>query len=124
MLAKTTIYTCVAVRRSCFDPAPASRLDLELRSLDPVPEVGARRLLQIGRVHGLERAERDEIVFVVVRREALHERLLGDVIFAPGAPAAETFHRQAGHCIDYVILARPPPLSGPTLLHPPLVRRN
>src|SRR5262245_57660969 len=114
MLAKATIYTCVAVRS--FDPTPASRLDLELRSLDPVPEVGARRLLQIGRVHGLERAERDEIVLVVVRRETLHERLLGDVILAPGAPAAETFHRQAGHCVDHVILARPAALGGRSFL--------
>src|SRR5262249_23320168 len=103
-----TLETCGAVRRSCLvRAAKPPRLDLELRSLDPVPEVGARRLLQIGRVHGLERAERHEIVFVVVRRETLYERLLGDVILAPGAPAAETFHRQAGHCVDHVILARP-----------------
>src|SRR5215472_7610923 len=107
MLAKATIYTCVAVRGSCVDPTPASRLDLELCRLDPVPEVGARRLLQIGRVHGLERAERDEVVFVVMSRQPLHEGLLGDVILAPGAPAAEALHRQAGHGIDHVVLAWP-----------------
>src|SRR5262245_48410553 len=107
MLAKASIYACVAVRRGCFDPTSASRSDLELRSLDPVPEVGARRLLQVGRVHGLERAERDEVVFVLMRGEPLHERLLRDVILAPRASAAEALHRQAGHGVNDVVLTRP-----------------
>src|SRR5262245_53610208 len=109
MLAKATILDLHRSAQKLLRPrreAP-SRSDLELRSLDPVPEVGARRLRQIGPVHGLKRAERDEIVFVVVGREALHERLLGDVILAPRAPAAETLHRQAGDGVDHVILARP-----------------
>ena len=38
-----------------------------------------------------KRAERDEVVLVLVGGEALHEGLVGDVVLAPGALAAEAF---------------------------------
>src|SRR5207244_8744035 len=71
---------------------------LELRRLQPFPEIGPGRLLQIGRVHGLDPGgiERDEVVLVVVGREALHERLVGDVVLAPGAFAARSEERRVG----------------------------
>src|SRR5262249_3921899 len=128
MFAKATIYalhrSSQNLAQSRCEPA-GSRSDLELRSLDPVPEVGSRRLLQIGGVHGLKRAERDEVVFVVMRREALHEGLLGDVILAPGAFAAETFHRQADHGVNDVILGRPTAILGRrSFFHRRLVGRD
>src|SRR5260370_37845108 len=55
-----------------------SRSDVEFGGLDPLPEIGAGRLLQIARIHGLEAAERDEVVLVVVRGQALYESLFGD----------------------------------------------
>src|SRR4051794_10559111 len=81
--------------------------DLELRALDPLPEIGAGRLLQRSRIGGVEPVEGDEIVLVLVRGEALDEGLVGDVILAPAALAAEAFHLEAFHGADHVVDARP-----------------
>src|SRR5262249_60255954 len=93
-------------------PISRSRSDVEFGRLDPVPEIGAGRLLQIARVHGLEAAQRDEVVLVIVRGEALHESLFGDVILAPGSLAAETFDRQPSHGVDHLVLRRPAAVRG------------
>src|SRR5215831_10114511 len=79
--------------------------DLELRRLQPVPETSSGRLLQLGRVHGLDarRIEGYKVVFVGVGREALHEGLVGDVVLAPGALAAEALHRGPFEGSDYVV---------------------
>src|SRR5436309_1012226 len=113
----------LALRRTSLDRAPKLRSDLELRGLDPVPEIRARRLLQIARIHGLEAAEGDEVVLVVVRGQALHEGLFGDVILAPGSLAAEAFDRQPCHGVDHLVLRGPAAVLGlGRVLHRRLVR--
>ncbi len=96
--------------------------DLELGGLDPLPEVRSARLLQVGRIHRLEAAERHEIVLVVVGGEALHEGLVGDVVLAPAALAAEALDLQPFDGTDDIVLARPgAALSLGGLLHRGLV---
>src|SRR5437016_2774078 len=113
----------LAVRGTSLDRAPKPRSDLELRSLDPVPEIRAGRLLQIARIHGLAAAEGDEVVLVVVRGQALHEGLFGDVILAPGSLAAEAFDRKPRHGLDHVVLRGPAAVLGfGRVLHRRLVR--
>src|SRR2546426_5619652 len=84
-----------------------SKSDVELGGLDPLPEIRPRRLLQFGGVSALERPERDEVVLVVVGGEALYEGLVGDMVLAPGALAAEALDRQADQRVDDVVLRRP-----------------
>src|SRR4029434_7066380 len=84
-----------------------SKSDVELGCLDPLPEIRPRRLLQFGGIPALERPERDEVVFVVVGCEALHECLVGDMVLAPGALAAEALDRQADQRVDDMILRWP-----------------
>src|SRR6266446_4024047 len=83
--------------------------DFELRGFDPLPEIGAGRLLKIGGIHRLEPVEGHEIVLVVVGAEALGERLVGDVVLAPGAFAAEALDREALHRADDVVERGPAP---------------
>src|SRR5208337_858369 len=83
------------------------RSDLELRGLDPLPEIGARRFLQIRREHRFERSKRDEVVTIIVGREALHECLLSYMILAPGALPAEAFDRKTDQSADDVVLRGP-----------------
>jgi len=78
--------------------------DIEFRCLDPIPEVRFRRLLQLGGVASLERAERHKVILVAMRGQALHESLLGDVIVTPATLAAEAFDGQAGQRVDYIVL--------------------
>ena len=64
--------------------------DVELGGLDPLPEIRARRLLQVGGVHACRTwPSVTKSYLFVVGREALHEGLVGDVVLAPGALAAE-----------------------------------
>jgi hypothetical protein len=63
--------------------------------------------LQVSGIHGLETAQRHEIIFVIMSREALHESLIGDMVLAPGALSAETFNGKPGHRVDDVVLRRP-----------------
>src|SRR5207248_473936 len=81
--------------------------DVELRGLDPLPEIRPRRLLQSGGIPAVERPERDEVVLVLVSGEALHKGLIRDVVLAPGTLAAQAFDRQADQCVDDVVLRRP-----------------
>src|SRR5437868_2705226 len=74
-------------RRACGP----SDLQLDLRRLDPLPEVDTRRLLQLIRVHRVDLPKRRKVVAVLVRGDALVKRLFRDVIRAHMTRAAQRF---------------------------------
>src|SRR4051812_8920435 len=71
-----------------------ARSQLDVRGFDPLPEVDAGRLLQLIRIHLRHVGDGGEVVPVLVRREALVEGLLRDVVLAHLGRVAERFHLQ------------------------------
>ena len=58
-------------------------------------------------VEGVDRSERREIVFVIVGGRPLVKHLLGNLVLAEAALAAEAFDLKAGHCFGDLLLGRP-----------------
>src|SRR5690348_3928918 len=92
-------------RRTYYRARRAS--NVELRLLDPGPKVAAGRFLQLVGEQHLDLAQGREIVLVLVRRQPLVEGLLGDVVLAHRALAADRFDLDAGQRVDHLLLGRP-----------------
>src|ERR1019366_450361 len=83
-------------------------LELYLGCFDPLPEiVRCLGLLQLRRVHGVYGAQRGEVVLVVVRGQPLVESLLGYVVLAHLARAAQRLDADALYRVDDILGAGP-----------------
>src|SRR5262245_31077880 len=97
----STLVTC-AVKRAAI-----LRRALELPGADPVEELRARRLHRLLGGDHLDRIDRDEVVGVLVGRDALVEVAHLDVILAPGSPAGQGLDLDALQGLDHLRLGRP-----------------
>src|SRR6185369_4930739 len=83
------------------------RSQFDVRRLDPLPEVHSGGLLQLVGIHPRHVGQGREVVAVLVRRDALVEGLLGDVVLAHLGGAAERLDLEAFHRVDDIFLTRP-----------------
>src|SRR6185295_8007492 len=83
------------------------RSEFDARRLDPLPEVRSGGLLQLVGIHLRHVGQGREVVAVLVRRDALVEGLLGDVVLAHLGGTAEGLDLEAFHRVDDVLLPRP-----------------
>src|SRR4029453_14496269 len=78
-----------------------------LPRVDPVVEAHTGGLLDLLGAHGLQRVDRDEVVLVLVRGEALEERRLHDVVLAVAPRAGERLDLDPLEGLDHLIDAGP-----------------
>src|SRR5215813_8803858 len=86
---------------------PAARGRSDLPAVDPVDELRANRLHRLPGRHDLDRLDRDEVVPVLVGRDALIEVAHLDVILAPAPRARQRLHLDAGQRLRHLLLRRP-----------------
>src|SRR5918993_1839008 len=104
---RTEAWKTPPIRTSKNEVKGGRRSELDVRRLDPLPEIAPLGLLQLIGVHLRDVADGREVEAVLVRGHALVERLLGDVVLPHVARAAERLDLDAFHGVDDVVLRRP-----------------
>src|SRR5262249_901956 len=104
-----------------FAVTATGRAGSDLPGVDPLDELGARRLHRGLRRHDLDRVDRDEVVGVLGGRDAWLEVAHLDVVLPPRPLARERVPLDAFERLRHVGLGRPLPGGGVGLLDRRLV---